>query len=80
MPDLVGNPKDRFSHNEAFIVFEYLQHTFSWRTDINMSLVVRKTVFRVSDQVRHTPGCSATEDGYRLEILDLGSNGNVLSV
>ena len=28
-----------------------------------MSLVVRKPVFRVSDQVRHKPGCTAIEDG-----------------
>ena len=38
-------------------------------------LVVRKPVFRVSDQVRHKPGCTATEDGWRLEISDLGSRG-----
>ena len=28
-----------------------------------ISLVVRKPVFGVSDQVRHKPGCTATEDG-----------------
>ena len=33
-----------------------------------LSLVVRKPVFGVSDQVPHKPGCTATEDGYRLEI------------
>ena len=44
-----------------------------------LSLVVRKPVFRVSDQVRHKPGCTATEDGKRLEISDLGSRGIVLS-
>ena len=27
-----------------------------------MSLIVRKPVFGVSDQVRHKPGCTATED------------------
>ena len=30
---------------------------------VNMSLVVRKPVFGVSDQVRHKPVCTATEDG-----------------
>ena len=30
---------------------------------VNMSLVLRKPVFGVSDQVRHKPGCTATEDG-----------------
>ena len=29
---------------------------------INLSLVLRKPVFGVSDQVRHKPGCTATED------------------
>ena len=29
----------------------------------NLSLVVRKPVFGVSDQVRHKPECAATEDG-----------------
>ena len=26
-----------------------------------------------SEQVRHQPGCTVTEDGYRLEVLDLES-------
>ena len=43
-------------------------------------LVVRKPVFGVSDQVRHKPGCAVTEDGWRLEISDLGRRGIVLSV
>ena len=29
----------------------------------SMSLVVRKPVFGVSDQVRHKPGCAVIEDG-----------------
>ena len=45
-----------------------------------MSIVVRKPVFGVSDQVRHKPGCTATEDGYRLEILVLDRRGIALSV
>ena len=32
-------------------------------TEGHMSLVVRKPVFGVSDQVWHKPGCTATEDG-----------------
>ena len=31
----------------------------------------RKSVFGVSDQVRHKPGCTVKEAGQRLEILDL---------
>ena len=47
---------------------------------INMSLVLRKPVFAVSDQVRHKLYCTATKDGQRLEISDIGSGGIVLSV
>ena len=39
-----------------------------------------KTNILVSDQVRHKPGCTATEDGKRLEISDLGRRGIVLSM
>ena len=46
----------------------------------HMSLVVRKPVFRVSDQVRHKLGCTIIEDCEMLEILDLGRRGIVLSV
>ena len=45
-----------------------------------MSLVVRKPVFGVSDQVPTQTGPTAIEDGQRLEISDLGSRGIVLSV
>ena len=38
-----------------------------------MSRIMRKPVFWVSDQIRHKPGCTATEDGLRFEILDLES-------
>ena len=46
------------------------------------SRVARKSAFGVSDQVRHKPGCTATEDDQRLEIPDLGSRGvvHVLSI
>ena len=40
----------------------------------------KKTNVLVSDLVRHKPGCTATADGLRLEISDLGSRGVVLSV
>ena len=39
-----------------------------------------KTNVLVSDLVRHKPGCTATEDGWRLEISDLESRGIVLSM
>ena len=45
-----------------------------------MSLVVRKPVFWVSDQVPHKPGGTVTEHAKRLVISCLGSRGIVLSV
>ena len=36
-----------------------------------MSRVTRKPVFGVSDQVLHKASCAATEDGERLEIVDV---------
>ena len=40
-----------------------------------MSLVVRKPVFWVLDLLPHKPVCTAIEDGWRLEISELGSRG-----
>ena len=37
-----------------------------------------KTNILVSNLVRHKPGCTATEDGYRLDISDFESRGIVL--
>ena len=37
-------------------------HSFK-RYNVQMSLVVRKSVFGVSDQVPHKSGCIVTEDG-----------------
>ena len=34
----------------------------------------------VFEQVRHKPGCTSTEDGKRLEILDLERRRSVLSM
>ena len=39
----------------------------------HISHVTTRPVFRVSDQVQHELGCTATGNGYRLEISDLGS-------
>ena len=36
---------------------------------------MRKPVIGDSDQGRHKPSCTTTEDGLRLAILDLGSRG-----
>ena len=40
-----------------------------------MSRIMRKPVFGVSDKAQHKADCTATEDGWRLEILDLESRG-----
>ena len=45
----------------------------AYKGHANMSLFVRKPVFEVSNQVPHKPGCTATEDGWRLEIWYLES-------
>ena len=42
---------------------------------LHQNRVTRNPVFGVTDQVRHKPGCTATEDGQRLEFSDLGSRG-----
>ena len=34
---------------------------------------MRKPILGVPEQVRHKPVCTTTEDGWRLEISDLGS-------
>ena len=51
--------------------------SFTRDTIYFMSLVMRKPVFGVSDKVHYKPDCTATEDGQRLEISDLGSRGIV---
>ena len=66
------SPTLSFEHAAMQIKMCYTVH--------EMILVLRKPVFGVSDQVRHKSGCIATEDGYMLEISDLGSRGIVLSI
>ena len=44
-----------------------------------MSLVTRKSVFWVCDQVRHKPACAATEARQRLEISDIETTCIILS-
>ena len=44
-----------------------------------LSLVMRKAVFGVCDQIRHKPACAATEAKWRLEILDIKTRDIILS-
>ena len=46
---------------------------------LQMSLVTRKPVFRVCDQVRHKLACTATEAKQRLGMLDKEIGGIILS-
>ena len=67
----------------TFTVRYYNSTAGAWVCRLNRkykSLVVRKPVFGVSNQVRHKPGCTATEAGWRLETSDLGSRWAVLSI
>ena len=47
----------------VFRIARLCNSTPSNPTTIILSLVLRKTVFGVSDQVPHKPGCAGTEDG-----------------
>ena len=53
---------------------------FSTRLYMKQEHVLRKPVIGVSDRIRHKPGCTTAEDGWRIEIPDLRSRGIVLSV
>ena len=75
--------KTKWNHPQDFwIVLICKLETWNfWFVDkSNMSLVLRKPVFRVSNQVRHKRGSAVTKDGYRLEISDLESRGIVPSM
>ena len=51
-------------------------------TDVSvqhLSHLVEKPTMWFSNRVRHKPACTVTEDGYRLEILELSRGGIVLS-
>ena len=50
------------------------------KTEVLIEPRCEKTNVLFSDVVRHKPGCTVTEDGWRLEILDLESRGIVLSL
>ena len=52
----------------------------SYDEPFHMSCISRKPVFGISNQVGHKLDFKATEDGLRLEILDLESRGIVLPI
>ena len=55
-----------------------VNNDMSYRTALSIPLVEplhEKPVLEVPDQARHKADCTTTEDGYRLEILDLGRRG-----
>ena len=61
------NPSSAFYHNGAYLINNY------------MSLITRKPVFGVGDQVRLKPACSATDTSYRLELSAIASRDFILS-
>ena len=63
-------------------LFEDPDFLFSWLIRLwkrSFELVFEKTNNLDSDQVRHKPGCTVTEDGQKLEILDISRRKIVLS-
>ena len=54
-------------------------HILLKKKTYQLSLVTRKPVFGVCDQVRHERACVATEATQRLEISDLETRGIILS-
>ena len=52
--DLIANPFGSMVDEKSKLRFNFTN---------KMSPVLRKPVFGVSDQVRHKPGCTATQDG-----------------
>ena len=64
-PLLFANPEDRFSQTEAHIIVrESVQHHY-----YHAGLIARKPVFRVSEEVKLQPVCSATETSQNIESL-----------
>ena len=63
---ITGLLTTRITHSLQFAVSDLNSSTDD---PIQMSLVMRKPVFGVFDQVRLKSVCSATETSYRLEIL-----------
>ena len=58
----------------------YPGHVIAFKCDcFHLSLVTRKPVFGVCDQVRRKPVCSATETSWRLEISDIETRGIIIS-
>ena len=66
-----------FSYIYSYI-FKFLSNTV--KLAILNEPAREKTNNLGSDQVQHKPTCTVTEDGERLEILDLENRGIVLSV
>ena len=49
--------------NETRYIFNVIRNLKNGMLTSNLSLVVRKPVFGVSDQIPHKPGCRTTQDG-----------------
>ena len=61
---LTGKPSDCCDDSDEWQGLQVFLGSFSQVSLATyMSLVVRKPVYGVSDQVPHKPGCTATQDG-----------------
>ena len=65
----------------------FYYHAYSYLEMLKMAVSLKiepshekKNNNGVSEQVRHKSGCTVTEDGWKLEILDLERRGIVLSM
>ena len=61
------------------LIYSYYLYSFYKILCLHLSLVTRKPVFGVCDQLRHKPACTSTETRWRLEILNLERRGIILS-
>ena len=66
--------------NDSFLKGTITNHQDScFQEQIKLSLVMRKPVFGVCDQLRLKPSCSADETSWRLEISDIETRDIILS-
>ena len=72
----IGKTIHHFKWKERKTNFIVAMPDLAWH---DMSLVIRKPVFGVCDQVRHKPSCAATEARWRLEISDIETRSIILS-
>ena len=77
---LLGKKEEPHYVSKRCIVF-ILKHVRKYPLETNTNEPQREKTNNVdSDMVWYNPGCTATGDGYRLEVLYLGRRGSVLYI